>query len=255
MSELKEFKNIEFGRIRIEEIGSNPWFLVKDICDSLGLSNVTETIRRLDEDELSITEVIDSIGRKQQMYIVNESGLYNLILQSRRPEAKKFKKWITTEVIPSIRKNGGYILNQENLTDEELMAKALIVAQNTIKNKNKEIQEMRPNYLLGKAISGSNSSITVGNFATILAQNGRNDLGQNKLFEYFRKNGYLCNTRGLNWNKPTYKSKELGLFESKETVITHTYGYQTISFTPLLTEKGQKYFLKKFVYGGNNNEK
>ena len=255
MNNLKEFKNTEFGRIRIEEIGNNPWFLVKDICDALGLSNVTETIRRLDEDELSITEVIDSIGRRQQMRITNESGLYSLIMQSRRPEAKRFKKWITSEVITKIKKNGGYILNQENLTDEELMAKALIVAQNTIRNRDKEIEEMKPNYLLGKAISVCDTSITIGNFATILAQNGRADLGQNKLFEWFRKNGYLCNSRGQNWNKPTYKSKELGLFESKQTVVTHRYGFQTISFTPYITVKGQKYFLNKFVYGGNENGK
>lgn len=250
MSYIKIYENIEFGKIRVEEIGQDPWFIAKDVCTALDLTNITETLKRLDEDELSSTEVIDSIGRKQRMYIVNESGLYNLILQSRKIEAKKFKKWITSEVIPSIRKNGGYIANQENLSDDELMAKALLVAQNKINEKNKVIEEMKPNYLIGKAISGSNQSITIGNFANILLQNGRKDLGQNKLFEWFRNNGYLSNRKGCDWNRPTYKATNQNLFEVKETYIEHNNGFQTISFTPLITPKGQKYFINKFIYGG-----
>lgn len=254
MNEMKIFQNIEFGKIRIEEIGSNPWFVVKDVCDCLGIINTTDATKRLDADDLDSIYVIDSIGRKQMMHITNESGLYSLILQSRRPEAKRFKKWITSEVLPSIRKNGGYILNQENLTDEEIMARALIVAQNTIKNKNKEIEDMKPDYLLGKSMTGKIGTITVGNFAEVLNTHGRTDIGQNKLFEWLRNNGYLCNIKGNNWNKPTSKSRQLDLFVVKETIIEHNNGFQSISCTPLLTEKGQKYFLKKFVYGGNVNE-
>lgn len=254
MSKLKIFENVEFGKIRVEEIGENPWFIARDVCSVLGLSNVTETLKRLDEDELSNTEVIDSIGRKQQVYIINESGLYNLILQSRKPGAKRFKKWITSEVIPSIRKNGGYIAGQEKMSDDELMAKALLVAQNKINEKNRVIEEMKPNYLIGQAVSGSSKSITVGNFANILIQNGRKDLGQNRLFDWFRRNGYLSNRKGADWNRPTFKATNSNLFEVKENVISHNNGFQTISFTPLITAKGQKYFINKFIYGGNSDE-
>lgn len=254
MSKLKIFENVEFGKIRVEEIGESPWFIARDVCSVLGLSNVTETLKRLDEDELSNTEVIDSIGRKQQVYIINESGLYNLILQSRKPGAKRFKKWITSEVIPSIRKNGGYIAGQEKMSDDELMAKALLVAQNKINEKNRVIEEMKPSYLIGQAVSGSSKSITVGNFANILIQNGRKDLGQNRLFDWFRRNGYLSNRKGADWNRPTFKATNSNLFEVKENVISHNNGFQTISFTPLITAKGQKYFINKFIYGGNADE-
>lgn len=252
MSNIKIYENIEFGKIRIEEIGQDPWFVANDVCKILEYSNSRKAIiDHVDvEDKRDDVTIRDTIGRMQNMTIINESGLYSLILSSKLPKAKEFKRWITSEVIPSIRKNGGYIANQENLSDDELMAKALLVAQNKINEKNKVIEEMKPNYLIGKAISGSNQSITIGNFANILVQNGRKDLGQNKLFEWFRKSGYLSNRKGHDWNRPTYKATNQNLFEVKETYIEHNNGFQTISFTPLITPKGQKYFINKFIYGG-----
>ncbi len=250
MSNIKIYENIEFGKIRVEEIGQAPWFVGKDIAEILGYANPLKAIREhVDDEDKGMNETVTPGGR-QQMVIINESGLYSLILSSKLPKAKEFKRWITNEVIPSIRKNGGYIANQENLSDDELMAKALLVAQNKINEKNKVIENMKPNYLIGKAVTGNSKSITIGNFANILIQNGRKDLGQNKLFEWFRQNGYLSNKKGLNWNKPTYKATSQNLFEVKEVTIEHNNGFKTTSFTPLITSKGQEKFIDLFIYGG-----
>ena len=250
MSNIKIYENIEFGKIRVEEIEQIPWFVGKDIAEILGYANPLKAIREhVDDEDKGMNETVTPGGR-QQMVIINESGLYSLILSSKLPKAKEFKRWITNEVIPSIRKNGGYIANQENLSDDELMAKALLVAQNKINEKNKVIENMRPNYLIGKAVTGNSKSVTIGNFANILIQNGRKDLGQNKLFEWFRQNGYLSNKKGLNWNKPTYKATSQNLFEVKEVTIEHNNGFKTTSFTPLITAKGQEKFIDLFIYGG-----
>ena len=197
MSNIKIYENIEFGKIRVEEIGQDPWFVAKDICNILGYKNVSDTLQKhVDIEDKDIAKC-DTLGGVQDVIVINESGLYSLILSSKLPKAKAFKRWITSEVIPSIRKNGGYIANQENLSDDELMAKALLVAQNKINEKNKVIENMKPNYLIGKAVTGNSKSVTIGNFANILIQNGRKDLGQNKLFEWFRQNGYLSNKKDL----------------------------------------------------------
>ena len=250
MSNIKIYENIEFGKIRVEEIGQDPWFVAKDICNILGYKNVSDTLQKhVDIEDKDIAKC-DTLGGVQDVIVINESGLYSLILSSKLPKAKAFKRWITSEVIPSIRKNGGYIANQENLSDDELMAKALLVAQNKINEKNKVIENMKPNYLIGKAVTGNSKSVTIGNFANILIQNGRKDLGQNKLFEWFRQNGYLSNKKGLNWNKPTYKATSQNLFEVKEVTIEHNNGFKTTSFTPLITAKGQKKFIDLFLFGG-----
>lgn len=250
MSNIKIYENIEFGKIRVEEIGQDPWFVAKDICNILGYKNVSDTLQKhVDIEDKDIAKC-DTLGGVQDVIVINESGLYSLILSSKLPKAKAFKRWITSEVIPSIRKNGGYIANQENLSDDELMAKALLVAQNKINEKNKVIENMKPNYLIGKAVTGNSKSVTIGNFANILIQNGRKDLGQNKLFEWFRQNGYLSNKKGLNWNKPTYKATSQNLFEVKEVTIEHNNGFKTTSFTPLITAKGQEKFIDLFIYGG-----
>ena len=250
MSNIKIYENIEFGKIRVEEIEQIPWFVGKDIAEILGYANPLKAIREhVDDEDKGMNETVTPGGR-QQMVIINESGLYSLILSSKLPKAKEFKRWITNEVIPSIRKNGGYIANQENLSDDELMAKALLVAQNKINEKNKVIENMKSNYLIGKAVTGNSKSVTIGNFANILIQNGRKDLGQNKLFEWFRQHGYLSNKKGLNWNKPTYKATSQNLFEVKEVTIEHNNGFKTTSFTPLITAKGQEKFIDLFIYGG-----
>lgn len=246
--ELQIFKNEQFGKIRIVEKNKEPWFVASDICKALEIKNATQAVSRLDEDERSMF----NIGRQGEANIVNEYGLYNLILVSRKPEAKQFKRWITHEVIPSIRKNGGYIANQENLTPEQIVANALIVAQNIIAEKDKLLEEQKPKVLFADAVSASKTSILVGELAKILKQNGINT-GQNRLFQWLRDNGYLISRKGTDYNMPTQYSMERGLFEIKETTITHSDGHISVSKTVKVTGKGQQYFVNKFLQNWRRN--
>lgn len=210
------------------------------------------TLSRLDDDEKGVS-LIDTLGGVQNMVTVNEPGLYTLVLGSRKPEAKAFKRWITHDVIPSIRKNGGYIAGQETLSPEELMAKALLVAQKTIEEKDKLLSHAAeqakldaPLVHFAKGVTVSKTSILIFDFAKILRQNGA-DMGGKRFFAWLRENGYLVKRKGSDYNMPTQRSMELGLFEIKETVITHSDGHTTISRTPKITGKGQVYFFNKIL--------
>lgn len=250
--ELKVFNNQEFGAVRVAEINNEPWFVAKDISDVLEYRTSSDMTRILDEDEkmhLSREEVLTRIKcvteiNNKGMNFINESGLYSAILRSNKPEAKKFKKWVTKEVLPTIRKTGGYLGNTEEMTEEEIMAKALIVAQKTIENKNKLIEELKPKAIFADAVSASHTSILVGELAKILKQNGV-DTGQKRFFEWLRDNGYLIKRKGSDYNMPTQKSMDQGLFEIKETTISHSDGHISISKTPKITGKGQVYFINK----------
>lgn len=242
MNNLQIFKNEEFGEVRVIEKDGQPWFVASDICKVLALQNATQALYRLDDDERSMF----NIGRQGEANIVNEYGLYNLILASRKPEAKKFKRWVTHEVIPSIRKNGGYIANQETLTREQIVAQALIVAQNIIQEKDRLLAEQKPKVLFADAVSTSHTSILVGELAKLINQNGV-DIGQNRLFEWLRDNGFLIKRNGTDYNMPTQYSMDLGLFEIKERSIANPDGSVRITKTPKVTGKGQQYFINKFL--------
>lgn len=179
-------------------------------------------------------------------HLINESGLYSLILSSKLPQAKQFKRWVTSEVLPSIRKHGGYINGQESMTDEELLSKALIMAQSKIEEKTREIERMRPKEIFADAVTASHNSILVGEMAKILRQNGV-EIGQNRLFVWLRDNGYLIKRKGTDWNMPSQMAMELELFEIKETVITHSDGHTSVNKTVKVTGKGQQYFINKFL--------
>lgn len=252
MNALKIFENKEFGEIRVIEKDNDPWFIGKDVAEILGYSNPRDAIYKHVEFEDKGVAKCDTLGGSQELTVINESGLYSLILSSKLPGAKKFKYWITSEVLPSIRKNGGYIANQENLSDSELMAKALLVAQNTINNKNKQLEEAHKKIeadsgkvLFAECVESSKSSILVGELAKILKQNGI-DIGQNRLFKWLRHNKYLISRKGNDFNMPTQTSMNMGLFEIKETTISHSDGHTTVSKTPKVTGKGQIYFINKF---------
>lgn len=250
MSDIKIFENKEFGKIRVENVDNEPWFVAKDVAEILGYSNTRKAI--LDhvdyEDKKDGVTIRDAIGRTQNVVAINESGLYSLILSSKLEKAKEFKRWVTSEVLPSIRKNGGYIQNQENLSDSELVAKALLIADKQIKDRNRIIEEQKPKVLFADSVSASQKSILVREMAKYLCQNGI-DIGEKRLFYILRKNGYLVSKRGEDYNTPTQKSMDLGLFELKKTVILHSNGYETISKTPKITGKGQIYFVNKFLKG------
>lgn len=246
------FTNPEFGEVRTLNIENEPWFVAADVCKALEIGNPTDAMRRLDADERTLVS-IEGASNGLSVNAVNEPGLYTLVLGSRKPEAKAFKRWITHDVIPSIRKNGGYIAGQETLSPEELMAKALLVAQKTIEEKNKLLSHAAeqakldaPLVHFAKGVTVSKTSILIFDFAKILRQNGA-DMGGKRFFAWLRENGYLVKRNGSDYNMPTQRSMELGLFEIKETVITHSDGHTTISRTPKITGKGQVYFFNKIL--------
>lgn len=256
MNKLKIFESAEFGQIRIVTINNEPWFVGKDVARALGygdgksLNNAISN--HVDVDDKGVTEIVTP-GGKQNMVAINESGLYALIFGSKLETAKKFKRWVTAEVLPSIRKNGGYILGQETMSDDELLSNALLVAQNKIAERDKiiaekqnHIEQMRPKEIFADAVATSKQSILIGELAKLLKQNGY-DTGEKRLFTYLRDNGYLIRRKGTDYNAPTQRSMEMGLFEVKETAITHSDGHTTVNKTTKVTGKGQQYFINKFL--------
>ena len=252
MNNLKIFENEEFSAIRTMEIDGEPWFVGRDIANNLGYMDARKAVvMHVDEDDRTNCPITDSLGREQETIIVNESGMYALILCSKLPSAKKFKHWVTSEVLPSIRKNGGYIAGQESLSDEELLSKALIVAQNKIRERDALIQkqaevieQQRPKTIFADAVSASKQSILIGELAKLICQNGV-EIGQKRLFNWLRDNGYLM--RNGKTNIPKQKYVEMGLFEIKESTIQNPDGSVRITMTPKVTGKGQVYFVNKFV--------
>lgn len=246
MNELKIFKNEDFGEVRTITLNNEPWFVGKDVAEILGYANTRDALsKRVDEEDKGVA-ICDTLGGKQDLIVINESGLYSLILSSKLPTAKKFKHWVTSEVLPSIRKNGGYIANQEELSSEEILAKALVVAQRVIENKDKQIAEMKPKALFADSVATSHTTILIGELAKILKGNGV-EIGQNRLFQWLRDNGYLIQRKGTDYNMPTQKSMELGLFKIKETIVNHSDGHITVNKTPKVTGKGQQYFINKML--------
>ncbi len=257
MNELEIFRNPEFGEVRTMVIENEPYFVGKDIAEILGYANSSKAVINHVDIEDKRKEMLRADNQKGNVVtettLINESGLYSLILSSKLPEAKRFKRWITSEVIPSIRKNGGYIANQENLTDDELLTRAVLVAQKKIAERDERIkaletdtQRMRPKEIFADAVATSKTSILVGEMAKLLKQNGV-DTGQNKFFDYLRDNGYLIKRKGVDRNMPTQKSLELGLFEIKEGTVQNPDGSVRITKTPKVTGKGQQYFVNKFL--------
>ena len=255
MDNLQIFDSPEFGQIRIVEQGGEPWFIGKDVADILGYQNGSRDVNRhVDEDDRQNYQN-GTFESNRGLTIINESGLYSLILSSKMPRAKEFKRWVTSEVIPAIRKTGGYIAGSENMTDAEIMAKAVLVAQSTIRQRDQRIKELesdvaaaKPKVLFADAVSASDSTILIGDLAKILKQNGYNT-GQKRLFQWLRDNGYLIKRQGADYNSPTQRSMELGLFRVKETPIIHADGHVTVNKTVKVTPKAQIYFANKFLGG------
>lgn len=231
--------------VRTVVIDNQPWFVAKDVCDVLGLSNPTMSLQTLDEDERAKF----NLGRQGNTNIVNEPGLYSLILGSRKPEAKKFKRWITHEVIPSIRNHGAYITPEtleKTLADPEYMMgvlAALKKEQDQRKALEQKVIEDRPKVVFAEAVEGSSNSILIGQLATILKQNGI-EIGQNRLFNRLREEGFLCKS-GDRKNLPTQRAMEMKLFEVQERTISGSTETK-VRFTTRVTGRGQLYFLNKF---------
>jgi len=253
MTDIKTYTSTEFGTIRtLTDEKGEPWFVGKDVAEILGYTNASKALTdHVDNDDKLNNETLSSLGQRGG-WLINESGLYSLILSSKLPTAKKFKKWVTSEVLPSIRKNGAYISGQENMDAEQLIAKALVAAQKIIddkerqiKQKDDHIRELEPKARFADAVNASDTSILIGELAKILRQNGY-EIGQNRLFEELRQQGYLC-SRGSMRNIPTQKSMDLGLFEIKERTIDNPDGSVRTVKTTKVTGKGQQYFINKFL--------
>lgn len=229
-----------------------PWFVAKDVCDILELGNTTNALRALDEDEktnFTNCNVAQNGGRAP--LIISEPGLYKLIMRSRKPEAKEFQRWVTHEVLPQIRKTGGYIPATDADDDMTILAKAVMIGQRTMEAQKRKIAsqqsrivELEPKARFADAVAASDGTCLVGELAKMLRQNGM-DIGQNRLFRLLQADGYLGKS-GSNRNVPTQRAMDLGLFRIKETTVTHADGHTTVSRTPKVTGKGQRYFIDRY---------
>lgn len=228
-------------RTLTDEAGE-PWFVAKDVCDILEISNPSDALKRLDDDERSRF----NLGCQGETNIVNEAGLYVLVLGSRKPEAHEFKRWVTHEVLPSIRKHGGYMVGQERMTPEQMALASMRWLQSKVDEQAKQLKAQEGKVLFANAVETARTSILVGDFAKILKGNGI-DIGPRRLFAWLREHGWLIKAKGSSWNMPTQKAMNLHLFEVKETTISHSDGHTTINKTPKMTGKGQTYFARLFL--------
>ncbi|MCF6461753.1 phage antirepressor [Clostridium sp. Cult3] len=251
MEKLKVFENSNFGKIRVLEIDGEPWFIAVDIAKVLDYRTAYDMTRILDEDEKG-TQIVRTPGGNQNVIVINESGLYSSILRSRKPEAKQFKKWVTSEVLPSIRKHGAYLTDQtveKVLTDPDFLIQ---LALNLKEEREKrliaetELQENKPKIIFANCVETSRSSCLVGELAKLINQGGY-PIGQNRLFAWMRDNGYLIRQKGENYNLPTQYSMDLKLMEVKKNIINNPDGTVRVTRTTKITGKGQIYFLHKFL--------
>ena len=250
MNDLQTF-NYQSNEVRTIQKDGDPWFVLKDVCQVLGITNHKNIYARLDPDEKGVRQM-DTPGGKQEMSIINESGLYNVILRSDKPEAKPFRKWVTSEVLPTIRRHGGYMTPdtlEKAMQDPDTMIRLLT----TLKEERAARQALqaqaeadKPKVLFADAVSTSRTSILIGELAKLISQNGIS-IGQNRLFAWMRDNGYLIRRKGSDYNMPTQRSMDLCLFEIKETVVAHADGHTSTNKTPKVTGKGQQYFINLFL--------
>lgn len=250
MNELQVF-SYEGNEVRTIQRNCETWWVLKDICTILEIGNSRDVAARLDDDEKGVGS-IDTLGGRQDLTVISESGLYSTILLSRKPEAKKFKRWVTHEVLPSIRKHGAYITPaklEEIMNDPDAWIKVLTALKDERVAKERlqlEAAKNEPKVIFADAVSVSKGTILIGELAKTLKGNGV-EIGQNRLFEKLRRDGYLIKRKGTDYNAPTQMAMELGLFKVKETAITHSDGHVTISKTTKVTGKGQQYFINRFL--------
>ena len=253
------FSCSEFGNLTVLEIDNEPWFVGKEIAEKLGYENLSDAIERhIDKEDKKMLKFRDyretrfskmwKNGDYTNKTLINESGFYSLIGNSKLPSAKKFKRWVTSEVLPSIRKHGMYA-TEELLDNPDLLIQAATKLKEE-REKNKLLQEqnraLKPKALFADAVASSEQSILVGELAKLLKQNGVKT-GEKRLFQYLRDNGYLIKRQGSDHNLPTQRSMELGIMEIKETVINKPNGDVKINKTTKITGKGQTYFINKFL--------
>ena len=255
MNEVQIF-SFENKQVRAIEIEGEPWFVGKDVASVLGYTNASKALKdHVDEEDKLNNESLVSLGQRGG-WIINESGLYSLILSSKLPSAKKFKRWVTSKVIPTIRKHGAYMTDQKAFDivhNKSGLIDLLQQAADQLREKNVQIEEMRPKALFADSVSSSSSTISVGDLAKILKQNGIN-IGSIRFFAWLRDNGYLIKRQGSDYNSPTQYSMERGWFEVKETTVNYPDGRTLVKKTPKVTGKGQQYFVNRFLKMEENED-
>lgn len=248
MNQLQNF-NFNGAQVRALTIDNEPYFVGKDVAEILGYKNSRKALKdHVDDEDKGVTKC-DTLGGKQNLTVINESGLYSLIISSKLPSAKQFKHWVTSEVLPAIRKHGAYMTDQKAFDvvhNESGLADLLQQAADQLKQKDIQIEEMKPKALFADAVSASKQTVLIGELAKIMKGNGI-EIGQNRLFAWMRNHGYLISRKGTDYNMPTQKAMNLGLFKIKETTITHSDGHISVNKTPKVTGKGQQYFVNKFL--------
>lgn len=250
MNELHIFNSEEFGQVRTVEINGKPYFVANDVARALGYKRPADAVTAHCKGSVKHRYLTD--GGEQELKVIPEGDIYRLTVRSKLPSAEKFEKWVFDEVVPSIRTNGGYIAGQETLSDEDLMAKAILVAQRKIKERDQIIEQQkakieadRPKTIFADAVSASHTSILIGDLAKLICQNGY-QIGQKRLFQWMRENGYLM-VSGSSRNMPKQKYVEQGLFEIKESNVQNPDGSVRITRTTKVSGKGQLYFVNKFL--------
>lgn len=241
MENIQVFNNSEFGDIRTIQLNNETYFVGNDVAKALGYSNYKKAVPTHVSDDDKLRTQIGYAGQKREVTVINESGLYALIFGSKLESAERFKHWVTSEVLPTLRKTGSYGMPQ----GKELLALAVIEAQKTIEEKDKEIERMRPKEVFADAVASSKDSILIGELAKLICQNGYS-VGQNRLFTWMRDNGYLM-VQGASRNIPKQRYVEQGLFEIKESSIANPDGSVRLIKTTKVTAKGQQYFIQKFL--------
>lgn len=269
MNNLQIFKNEEFGEVRAIEINNEPWFVGRDVAEALGYGDGNNKSKALanalfdhvDKEDKQLLSYED-FKRYQNgdlknishfgAYIINESGLYNLIISSKLPTAKRFKHWVTSDILPAIRKHGAY-MTPDKIEEILLNPDTIIGLAQELKDERAlrsklqdKVETDKPKVIFADAVSAAHTTILIGDLAKLLKQNGVS-IGAKRLFQWLRENGYLIKRQGTDWNMPTQKAMEMGLFKVKETSITHGDGHTTISKTTKVTGKGQQYFISKFL--------
>lgn len=251
MNNISTFRNPAFGSVRAVSIDNEPYFVGKDVATILGYKDSSDAIKKHVDNEDKLTRRFADSGQNREMYIINESGLYSLILSSKLPKAKEFKRWVTSEVLPTIRKTGGYVNNTAQFVDSYFgqlnleQKHALTLMFDESKRMSEQLKEQAPKVLFANAVETAHTSILIGDLAKIIKQNGV-DIGQKRLFEWMRQNGYLIKG-GSSKNMPTQRSMDQELFEVKETTINNPDGSVRVTKTTKVTGKGQTYFVNKFL--------
>lgn len=246
MNDIQLFTSNEFGTIRTVEQDGKVLFCGKDVATALGYVNTKDALSRHCKSDGVVNRypIVDQLGREQQARFITEGDLYRLIASSKLPSAQKFESWVFDEVLPSIRKQGGYMTARADETPEEIMARALMLAKDTMDRQQREIAELRPKALFADAVAASDGTCLIGELAKMMRQNGV-QVGQNRLFEWLRRDGFLGKS-GSNRNVPTQMAMERGLFRIKETAVTHSDGHVTVNRTPKATGRGQRYFIDRY---------